>query len=57
MSIVALDHFGTHLLICPHHIPVVFGIESAGECGGVHQVAEHDGELAAFGVRGGLRGS
>jgi hypothetical protein len=56
IAIVALDDFSTGRLIGTHHIPVLFGIESAGECGGIDQVAEHDGELAAFGVRG-LRGS
>src|SRR5215510_13122397 len=53
MPIVALDNLGTRSLICPHHLPVLFGIKLAGEFGGVHEITEHHGELAAFGVRGG----
>src|SRR5438445_1095061 len=49
MPIVALDNVGTHPLICTHHIPVLFGIELAGQFGRVHHIAKHDGELAAFG--------
>src|SRR5262245_16671794 len=49
MSIVALDNFGTHSLICPHHFPVLFGIELGGQLGGINEVTEHDRELAAFG--------
>src|SRR5262249_42243263 len=51
MPIVALDNLGTHPLICTHHLPVLFGIESAGECGGIDQIAEHHRELTAFRVR------
>ena len=52
MSIKALDDFGTGCLIRTDHVPIVFGVELRGECGGVDQVTEHHGELAAFGVRG-----
>src|SRR5215475_10732364 len=48
MPIVALDYFGTLSLICPHHIPVLFRIELAGESSGVHEVTKHHGELTAF---------
>ncbi len=50
MSIEALDDFGTHLLIRTDHVPVLFGVELGGECGGIDQVAEHHRELAAFRV-------
>src|SRR4029453_17883553 len=40
---------------CTHHIPIVFGIELAGESSRIHQITEHDGELAAFCVRGARR--
>jgi len=48
MSIKACNDFGTHLLICTHHITPVFRVELAGQLGRVHEVAEHDGELTAF---------
>ena len=48
MSIVALDNFGTHPLICTHHVTPVFRIELRREFSGIDQVAEHDGQLAAF---------
>ena len=49
MSIIALDDLGTDPLIRTHHVPVLFGVELGGECGGVHQVTEHHRELAPFG--------
>src|SRR5215471_8733822 len=48
MSIVALDHAGTHPLIGTHHVPPVFRVELGGESGGIDQVAEHDGQLPSF---------
>jgi hypothetical protein len=51
MPIVALNNVGTHPLIGTDHIAPVFRIELAGESGRVHEVTEHDGELAAFGVK------
>src|SRR5215475_6278878 len=50
MPIVALDNHCTGGLICTYHIPVLFRIELAGELRRVHQITEHHGELAAFGV-------
>jgi hypothetical protein len=44
----ALDHFVTGLLIGPHDRPVIFGIELAGQGGGIDEVAEQHGELAAL---------
>ena len=55
MPIIALNDFGTDPLICTHHVPLVFRVELGGEFGGIHQVTEHHGELAAFGVRRGGR--
>src|SRR5215813_7286697 len=45
MPIVALNNFRTHLLICTHHVPVLFGIKLAGEFCGIDQVTEHHCEL------------
>jgi hypothetical protein len=47
----AADHLGTRLLIGPHHLPPVFGVELTGERGGVHQVAKQHRELPALGLR------
>jgi hypothetical protein len=51
MPIVALDNFRTRRLICPHHFPVLFGIKLGGKFRGVHEITEHDGELATFSFR------
>src|SRR5262245_3381232 len=51
MSIKACDNLGADPLIRTHHVPVLFRIKLAGECGGVHQVTEHDGQLTSFRVR------
>src|SRR5262252_3407325 len=48
MPIVALDNFGTHPLICTHHVTPVFRVELAGQLGGIDQVAEHHRELSTF---------
>ena len=50
MSIKACDDFSTDPLIRTYHVPVVFGVKLAGQFGGVHQVAKHHRELAAFRV-------
>jgi hypothetical protein len=52
MPLKAGDYLGTDLLIGPHHLTQVFGIELARERGGIHQITEQHGELAAFGFRG-----
>jgi hypothetical protein len=49
MPIIALDNVGTNLLIGTHHVTPVFRVELTGQFGRVHQIAKHDGELAAFG--------
>src|SRR3989442_353971 len=54
VAAVALDHLRAGGLIGADDLPQVFRIKLTGERGGVHEVAEHDGELAAFGLwRGG----
>jgi hypothetical protein len=50
VPIVVLDDFRTSSLIGTDHVPVFFGVELGGECRGVHEIAEHDSELATFGV-------
>jgi hypothetical protein len=50
MSVIAGDHRGAGVLIGPHHLAEVFGVELTGQCGRVHQVTEQHGELTALGV-------
>src|SRR5262245_60980597 len=50
MPIVALNNFRTHLLIRPYHVTPVFRVELGGKFGGVHEVAEHHGQLPSFRV-------
>ena len=52
MPFKAGDHLGAGLLIGPHYFAQVFRVELAREDSGVDQVTEHDGELAALGLRG-----
>jgi hypothetical protein len=49
---VLLNHCGGGRLIRPHDLAQVFGVELLREPGGVRQVAEHHGQLPAFGFRG-----
>jgi hypothetical protein len=53
MALEAGDHLGTGVLIRPHHRAPVFWVKLSGEHRRVHQIAEQDGELAAFGVERG----
>jgi hypothetical protein len=50
MSVKMLDDFRTRRLIGTDDFSVVFWVKLRGECGGLHQVAEHDGQLATFSV-------
>jgi hypothetical protein len=50
MAIKALDHLSTSRLIRPDHLPQVFQVEVAGQRCRIDQIAEHDGELTAFGL-------
>src|SRR5262245_18438335 len=50
MSFVALYHLSTSGLIGTDNWAILFGAELAGELCRVHEVAEHHGELAAFGL-------
>src|SRR5262249_19514597 len=49
MALIAGDDLGAGLLIGPYHLTQVFRVEVAREDGGIHQVTEQHGELAAFG--------
>src|SRR5512132_2179781 len=51
MPLEAGDHFGAGGLIGLHHLAQLFRVELTGECRGVHQITEQDGELPAFGLR------
>jgi hypothetical protein len=51
MSVKAGDHLGAGVLIGPHHLPEVFGIELARQGRRVDQVTEQHGELASLGFR------
>ena len=48
----ALDHLSTGVLVGAHDLAEVFRVELTREAGGIHKVAEHDGELAALGIGG-----
>jgi hypothetical protein len=51
MPIVALDNFSTHPLICTHHVTPVFRVELSRQGSRVHEVTEHDSEVASFRIR------
>jgi hypothetical protein len=55
VPVKTLDHFGTHPLICTHHVTPVFGVELRRKPGGIDQVAEHHRELSPFRTRRGSR--
>src|SRR5262249_49734986 len=50
VSFIALDDFSTDLLILTNDFPVLFRVELGGEFRGVHEVAEHDGQLSSFSI-------
>src|SRR5712691_3840778 len=57
MSIKTCDDLRTNTLIRPDDFSIFFGVELAGECGGIDEVTEHDRELTAFSfwsMRGGV---
>jgi hypothetical protein len=49
-DLLARDAFSACALIRLHKIAQLFRVEALGQRGGADQIAEHDGELAAFGV-------
>src|SRR6516162_9909769 len=51
MPIKALNDFRASTLVRTDDFSILFGIELGGEFGGIHEVAEHHGELAAFRIR------
>src|SRR5262245_5200828 len=53
MSLKTSDDLGADLLICTDNVSILFRIKLGGELRGVHEVTEHHGELAAFGLRRG----
>jgi hypothetical protein len=55
MTFIVLDDLRGHFLVGSHHLAQVFRVKFAGEVSGTHQVAEHHGELAAFGFGGRAR--
>jgi len=56
MSIKACDDLRTDPLIGTYYVPVLFGVELAGQCRGTDEVTEQHSELTAFSVRGLPRG-
>jgi hypothetical protein len=53
MALKAGNHLGTGVLIGPHDLAEVFGVELARQGSRVDEVTEEHGELAAFGLCGG----
>jgi hypothetical protein len=53
MPLKAGGHLRAGVLIGSYHLPQVFGVQLTGQAGGVHEIAEQDRELAAFGLRRG----
>jgi hypothetical protein len=47
------NHLGAGVLISPHHLAEVFGVELTGQRSRVYQVTEQHGELTALGVGSG----
>ncbi len=50
VTLIALDHCGTGLLIGLYHLPQLFRVKLGGERGGAYQVTEQHRELPALGV-------
>jgi hypothetical protein len=51
VSFIALDDFSADVLVCTHHVPVLFGIELGREAGRIDQITKHHRELPSFRVR------
>src|SRR5438094_9484860 len=56
MALEAGNYPGTSLLVRPHDLAQLFGVQPAGEGGRLDQVTKEHGELAAFGLRPGAFG-
>ena len=52
VALIAFDQVSTGGLIGAYHVAQIFRVKLSRERGRIGQVAEHDGELAAFGLRG-----
>ena len=50
MPVIASNHLRAGSLIRTDYVPVLFGVELAGECGGIDEVAEHHRQLPSFRV-------
>jgi hypothetical protein len=55
VTVIASNHLRTRGLIGTYHVPVLFGVELAGESSRVHHITKHHRELPSFRV--GRRGS
>jgi hypothetical protein len=51
ITIEALHHVGTGLVIGADNLPVVFRVQVPRQHGRVHQITEQHGEMAAFRLR------
>jgi len=50
VTVIASNHLNAGDLISTDHVPVVFGIELAGECGRIDEITKHHRELPSFRV-------
>ena len=53
VAVIPRDDLAAGALIRLHQIAQFLRVEALGQRGGAHQIAEHDGELAALGVKSG----
>jgi hypothetical protein len=49
-AVVNSNHFRAGSPIGADHLPHIFGIETSRERSRTYQIAEHDGEVASFGI-------
>jgi hypothetical protein len=50
VALEPLDYLGAGLLVGSHQVSELLRVQTSGEGGRPHQVAEHDGELATLGL-------
>src|SRR5438105_4130767 len=51
VALELLDHLCTDALVGSHQLSELLGVEALGQDRRLHEVTEHDGKLAAFGLR------
>jgi hypothetical protein len=51
VALITADHLGTRGLVGAHHLAPLFRVKLTGEGGGIHEITEEHGELAALGFR------